>query len=150
MREAYEYPAGDLLNAYLIKPCVLPYIRYLIPLLRICVQYVLYQVARLRRYKFGDCVVAIQDFLVQIGCIRVFEGEIAADHREENDTTAPNVNVRAEVALPCNHLWRSVARGATGCFQSFSRFVGIGEAEIDYLDVLSMVEKQVLGFQISK
>lgn len=40
-----------------------------------------------------DQVVAVQDFLVQFRCVRIFERQVATSHRVEDDPTGPDISI---------------------------------------------------------
>jgi hypothetical protein len=80
LRQADEDATGDLLNCDLVEPGMLPDVRDLKTLLWVRVQDVRYEVPRICRYEFWDGILPIQDLLVKVSCVRVFEGQVAADH----------------------------------------------------------------------
>ena len=51
--------------------------------------------------------------------------------------------------LSCNHLWCSVARTTTGCFDQLSWTVGFAQAEVDQFDVIVRVDQDVLRLDVS-
>ncbi len=53
------------------------------------------------------------------------------------------------VLLSSNHLWCSIAGTSTGCFQSFILLIDVGQAEVDYFDVILIIEEQVFRLEIS-
>ena len=59
---------------YLIEPGVLSDVGYLVSLLWVGVEDVLDEVSALGRDEFGDDVFAVEDFLVEVGGVGVFEG----------------------------------------------------------------------------
>lgn len=53
------------------------------------------------------------------------------------------------VLLSSNHLRRSVARTTTGCLESFVLLIDVRQSEVDDFDVIVIIKKQVLRFQVS-
>ena len=45
------------------------------------------------------------DLLVEVGGLRVLEGQVASDHGVEDDTAGPNVGLQTVVTLPSDHLF---------------------------------------------
>lgn len=115
---------------------------------RVGVQNLLDQVATRLGDDAGDQVVAVQYFLVQLAGVRVLEWQVAARHRVQNDAGRPDIRVESVVTLAGNHLRRCVAWGAAGRFQRLAVAVHVGEAEVDYLDVVLVVEQEVLRLQV--
>ena len=76
---------------------------------------------------------------------------MATDHGVENNATTPQVTLEPRVSLASDHLGRCVTRRTTGCLQEplLLKVVHIGQAEIDYFNVLVFVEQQVLRLKIS-
>jgi hypothetical protein len=98
---------------------------------------------------FGRFEVPRHDLFVQFVGIGVFEGEEAAQHGIQDDPAGPDIHPDALVSLSRDHLGRGVA-GRPACgLQSLSRFVLVGEAEVDDLDVFVLVEEQVLGLEVA-
>ena len=149
LRQPNEYAPCDLGQLHLIKPLVLSYVSDLESLLGIRVKDGLEELSRVTSHKLRDRVLATKDLLVKVGCVWVFEREVTAYHGEEDDTAAPYVDVGPEVALASYHLRSCIARGSACGFEGLSGLVGVGEAEINDLDVFLMIEKQILGLEIS-
>lgn len=99
--------------------------------------------------KVWDFEVAFQNLLVQNSSIGIFEGKIAAEHGIESNATAPDVNFDAIVAFARNHLGRCVARTAAGGLEKFAGLVRVRQTEIDDLEILVLVQKEVLWLQIT-
>ena len=95
------------------------------PLLWVCVQNFPDEILCCLRDYTWDQVITVQDLLVQLAGIRVFERKITASHSIQNDTTAPNIRVKAVVLLSSDHLWGSIARTSAGCFEGLSLLVHI-------------------------
>jgi len=93
-------------------------------------------------------VVSSQDFLVQGSCVLILEGQIAAHQGKENNTTAPQVAKRWDIAVACDHLRRCVARGAACRFQQLTIPEDVAEPEVDNLYILVLIEQEVLRLQI--
>lgn len=72
--------------------------------LGICVKDLLNEVLALRGEELGHLVVSCHDFLVQIGCLRVLEWQIACDHGIKDYTTRPDICLKTVISLSSNHL----------------------------------------------
>ena len=128
---------------------------------RVRIENALHEVLALARDEARDVIVRVEDFFVQLCGVRVLsekrmsrayaylEGQVAADHREEDDAAAPDVDVKSLVALACDHLGGCVAGRATSRFERFSTLVGVAQAEVDQFDALVLVEQQVLRLQVT-
>ena len=57
----------------------------------------------------GDGVVAGENFLVELVCVRILERKISASHGVENDTAGPDIRGEAVVLLAGYHFRRCVA-----------------------------------------
>lgn len=98
---------------------------------RVDVKYVLDQVFAFNWNLLGAGVVARQDFFVQSCSIGVFEWQLAAHHREQNDPAAPNVNLNPLLFLAGHHLGRSIARRTARCFEQLAGLVGVRKTEVN-------------------
>ena len=96
-----------------------------------------------------DQVVTVQYLFVQSISIWIFKRQVATGHSIKNDAAAPNIRIEAIVPLSSNHFWSSIARTPTCCLQSLSILIGVGEAEVDYFDVIFVVQQQILWFEIA-
>lgn len=52
------------------------------------------------------------------------------------------------IALSSNHLWCCIARRATRSLQRLTLFVHVRETEVNQLNVVSVVEKQVFRLKV--
>lgn len=95
------------------------------PFLRVRLEYLLNNVFVLCRYEPRNQEVARQNLLVQLVGVGVLKRQVAARHRVQDDPARPDVTAEAVVPLPCDHLGRSVARTATGCFEGLVTRIGI-------------------------
>jgi len=84
---------------------------------------------------------ALQDFLVQLRSIGVFERKESTNQGEQNDPTTPGVNLSPNVLLASDHLRGSITRTTAGRLQSFAFAECVGEAEVNDLNVLLVVEE---------
>ena len=90
------------------------------------------------------------DLLVEVGGLWVLEGQEAADHGVEHDSTAPDVALQAEVLLAGDHLGGGIAGRAASCLQQAIRWlVEVAESEVDDFQRLVEVEEQVFRLQIT-
>lgn len=71
----------------------------------------------------------------------VFKGEVPTEHGEEDDATAPNIDLDADVKFACDHLGGSVARTATSSLEQLIRAVEVGETEVNDLDVVGLIKQ---------
>lgn len=115
---------------------------------RIWVEDQVYQVFGVIAQETRQLVISFQNLLVQLLRILVLKGQVAADHRVQDDTAAPYVGTEAQVPLTLDHFWRCVAWTTASCLEPLAVLVKIAEAEIDYFNVIIMIKKQVLGLQI--
>ena len=108
-------------------------------LLRICVQHFPDQVFRCFRNYPRDQVVAVQDLLVQLACVWVFEREVTASHGIEDDTTTPNVRIETVVLFASDHFRSCVAWTSTGSFQSLPFLVHVGQTKVNNFDIILVI-----------
>lgn len=73
-------------------------------LARVSDEYARDHVPRLVREEVRRRVLCIQDLLVQVGGLLVFEGQVSAEHGVQDDSTAPEVTHQAIVVLASDHL----------------------------------------------
>lgn len=107
-----------------------------------------------RELKWGVDDVSIE--LVDVVAIRVgrivVERKVAAQHRVEDDTTAPDVDGAPDVhALTHDQLGRGVARAATtGAHEIvLLLFELVGESKVSDDDVPGFIEEEIFEFEIS-
>lgn len=72
-----------------------------------------------------DRIVAGENFLVEFVCVGVFERQVAAGHRVEDNTTGPDIREQSLVLFAGDHFGGSVAGTATRRLKKTSRGVGI-------------------------
>lgn len=95
-----------------------------------------------------ESVGAGEDLLVEGRGFGVFEGQVAAEHGEEDDPAGPDVDPEAIVLLALDHFGGGVAGGAAGGLEEFPLLVGVGESEVYYFDVLAVVEEYIFWFEV--
>ena len=117
-------------------------------LVRVCFQNFVDQVDTVGRESLRHLELATENFLVQLRSRLVFEGEVSGHHREEDDSTGPDVNARSMVLESVDHLRCCVAGRPTGCLKQLSLFVSVAEAKIDEADVFLVVKQQVLRLEV--
>ena len=78
-------------------------------LIRVRLQDLVDQVDTLGGQSLRHLELATQDFLVELGCGFVFEGQVAGHHSKKDHATRPHVDSGAEVLQPVNHLGCCVA-----------------------------------------
>ena len=149
LRKTDKNSTSDFLMRDLVEPRVLPNVRDLKALFWVSIKNICNEISWILWHKLRNSIISIEDFLVEICCVGVFEGKVTANHRKKDYTTAPNVHVGTQISLSSYHLRGCIARRATSGFQCLSCFVGIWKSEIDYLNILSMIKKQIFRFQIS-
>eukprot|EP00429_Kryptoperidinium_foliaceum_P018166 CAMPEP_0176041802 /NCGR_PEP_ID=MMETSP0120_2-20121206/20739_1 /TAXON_ID=160619 /ORGANISM="Kryptoperidinium foliaceum, Strain CCMP 1326" /LENGTH=312 /DNA_ID=CAMNT_0017375211 /DNA_START=436 /DNA_END=1371 /DNA_ORIENTATION=+ len=93
-------------------------------------------------------VVGRQDLFVEVRGVLVLKREIAADHREQDHTAAPQIAHLGDVLMPRNHFGRSIARRAACGAQPLAIAEQVAQAEVDDLDPVILVQEQVLGLQV--
>lgn len=69
-------------------------------------------------------------FIEEIG-LRILEGQVSADHGEQDDTTGPNIHSETIVLFAFYHLRGSIAGRPTGSLELFSLLVGVGKPEVN-------------------
>ena len=92
---------------------------------------------------------SLADFLEQHAQLVIVEGERAADHRVQNDSAGPDVDVLASIALATDDLGRCIVGRAAGRRERHAVLHRVGQAEVDQLDVVVFVQQQVLGLQVT-
>ena len=100
-------------------------------------------------HEFWNCVVSVEDLLVEHISLGVFKRQVAAYHSVENDSATPDVSRQAVVLLSSNHLWSRIARTSTGSLQSLPWLISVRKSEIDDLYVVIVVHQKVFWFQVS-
>jgi hypothetical protein len=134
---------------HLIEPSMFPDITDGVPPVRISAENTLEQVSSFFRHKLGNLEISLQDLLIQLGCVRVFKGQVSTDECEHDDSTTPDIHIGAQVPLARNHLRSSIAGTSTCSLQSLSGLISIGQTKVNYLDVLVLVKQEVLWLQVS-
>lgn len=97
----------------------------------------------------GAVVLAGEYLFVECGGVGVFEGQLAADHGEEDDAAGPDVDVYAVVGLAGDHLGRGLAGTAAGRLEHLALLLGVRQPEVHDLDVVGVVQQQVLRLQVA-
>jgi len=87
-----------------------------------------------------DQVIAVQDLLVELACVWVFERKVPTSHGVKDDTTAPNIRVKAMVLLTGDHFWSGIARTSTSSFESLSLLIHVRKTKINNFDVVLVIE----------
>ena len=118
------------------------------PYFRICLENLTDQVSRLFSCNFGNVKLSIQNFFVQVSCIRIFKRHVSTNDSKENDTAAPHVYLTSKIAFSCNHFWCSITRTSTSSFKCFIVPVGIRQAKVNNFDVFIVIQKQILWLQV--
>ena len=109
------------------------------PCFRVCIQDFLNKVFALWRQEFRHLVVGCHDLLVQIRCLRIFEGQIASDHSVKNDTAGPDISLKAMVSFTSDHLRCSIAWRAACSLKSLILLVHVGKAEVHDLESIFII-----------
>lgn len=107
------------------------------------------QVLGIVRKKAGHLVVCLEDLLVQLFGVLIFEWQVSADHCVQDYSAAPDVSSKSQVLLALDHLWCSVARTAASCLEAFSLVVKVAQAKVDNFDGVVVVEQQIFRLQVS-
>jgi hypothetical protein len=79
--------------------------------IRIWHQYVFNKTLRLTRQLTGNLVASVKNLLVKTLRIRIFERQVAAQQRVQNDACAPDVSLLTYIFEAFNQLWCCVAGG---------------------------------------
>lgn len=101
------------------------------------------------RQEFRESVVGSHDLFVEVGGLGIFKRKVSAHHGVEYHTTAPNVCLKPVISLASNHLWGSIARGSTSCFEGGTLLIHVTEAEVDNFEGKIVVKEEILGLEIS-
>jgi hypothetical protein len=105
------------------------------------------EIPRIRSDVRRNLVVAGQYLLEESMRIRIAEGQVATEHGEEDDSTAPQVHLQRIITLPClHHLWRSVTRRTAESAQLIPVLVESAESEVDDLNLPVVVDEDIFGF----
>lgn len=80
-----------------------------------------YEIAAVLSYVSRERVLALYDFLVELVRVGVFEWQVAAQHRIQDDSAGPDVDLQTLIGLASYHLWRCVARTATSRLEQICR-----------------------------
>mmetsp|Transcript_27182 Transcript_27182/g.33812 ORF Transcript_27182/g.33812 Transcript_27182/m.33812 type:complete len:303 (+) Transcript_27182:888-1796(+) len=115
----------------------------------IWVQNVANEVLGVLRQKARHFVICLDDLLIQLLRILILKGQVAANHRVQDDTRTPDVCTEAEVTLTADHLRGGIAGTTARCFELLAFLVEVAEAEIDELNVVVVVEEEVLGLEVA-
>ena len=118
------------------------------PLVRLCLKNFLNEFFVAWTDKPWNQIVAGEDLFVQLVCVGIFEGQVAAGHCIQDDAGRPDITAKTMVSFSSNHFWCCVTRTATGCLQRLPWGVCIAQTKVDNLYVVLVVEKQVLWLQI--
>ena len=70
----------------------------------------------------------------------IIEWKTAADHSIKDDTTTPNVNLLSAIRLARNDFGSRVVWRPARSTERHAIFGGVGQAEVDQLDVMILVE----------
>ena len=116
---------------------------------RVCLQHATDQVFAVRWNFHRHPVVALLDLHEEYGQLLVIEGQTATDHGVKDNAAAPDVDLLTTVLLTRDDLRRSVVRRAASRAQRHAIFDRVGEAEVDQLDVVVLIEQQILWLQVA-
>jgi hypothetical protein len=94
-------------------------------------------------------VVRTQNLLVKCSCVLIFKWQIATKKRKENHTTAPNIAQVWNIALSCDHLWRSIAWRAACRFEELPILKSVAETKVNDLDIPMVVKQEILRLEVS-
>lgn len=86
--------------------------------------------------------------MIQTLRVLVLEGKVTADEAVEHNSCAPDVSLGPNVFESFDQLGRSVTWRATSCYQLLIRLERVTQTKIHYLQVLLLVQKQVLRFDV--
>jgi hypothetical protein len=80
--------------------------------------------------------------------VGILEGQISGDDSKEDDSTAPDIHAAAVIALASDHFRSCIARRSASCLQQLPLVVGITQSEIDDLEAVAGVQKQIFEFEV--
>jgi len=116
---------------------------------RVWVQQALNEVLGLRSDLVFQVVARLHDLLVQVLHVICFERHRSVQHREQNDSRAPQISFEAPVAFVSNDLGRDVGGRTALLVHGFVFLDGLADAEVSNLDVALTVEQDVVEFDVS-
>lgn len=119
------------------------------PLEGVRVQDDLEQVLAVERDPLGRDLLPAQDLFVEQFGVRVFEGQLAANHREQDHPATPDVCAQPLLGLARHHFGGRLTRTPAGGLQELVRLVRVAQPEVDYFDVVLLVEQEILGFEVA-
>jgi hypothetical protein len=141
------YWQRSLWNLTVPLMCTDPRDRY--TTLRICGQHCSDKVTGHVRDKAWHLVICTENLLVESSGVLIFKWQIATKQRKENHTTAPYITQIRNIALSCDHLRCSIARGAACSFEKLSILKSVAETEVNDLDIPVVIKQQILGLQVT-
>jgi hypothetical protein len=122
-----------------LKPGVCTDILYFETFLWVCIQDFLKHFLSVSAHKAGNFEFSTQNFLIKLGCVRVFKGQEAANEGKHDDAAAPNIYISTEIFFASYHFRGGIARTATSCFKELSMAVSVAEAKVNYFNVFVMI-----------
>lgn len=106
---------------------------------RVCNENFGNHVFRLLRQEVRKGILGVQDFLVEIRRLLVFERQITAQHRVKHDATTPKIAHQPVVLLSGYHLGSGIAWASAGCPQGLSLLIQVTKTEVNDLEGLVVV-----------
>lgn len=94
---------------YQFAPRVVVNLSNAVSLGRVHIEHLLNQIFEVFANEIREDIVARENLLVEFSGVVVLEGQIAADHGEEDDSARPDVHLQPVVLLAADHLGRGVA-----------------------------------------
>ena len=99
-------------------------------------------------HKLRYLVLSIQDLVIQLIGLRVFERKETTYHSIDDNSTAPHIRRQAIVLLASHHFWSCIARTATCGLQKLTWFIRVTQTKINNLDVIEVIHQKILRLQI--
>jgi hypothetical protein len=138
-----------LLRFNKVIPRVLPNIGYSVTLLRVNDKDLFHHVLKSVRESWRHGILRGLDLLIELGSVLVLKRQIASDHGKENHSATPDIRHQAMISVAFDHLRSRVTWTSTSSFKHLSLHVEVTETEVNKLNVVVVVKKNILGLKIS-
>ncbi len=107
------------------------------------------EVLALLRDRHGHAVVGGLDFAKESGDLLILEGQVACQHREEDDPAAPDVDFGPAVGRARDHLRGCVVGRPARGLQERPVLHNVAQPEVAELDVVVCVDEHVFRLEVT-
>ncbi len=132
-----------------IIPFAVFYLVYLEPRIGVHIQDTPQHLLGVGSQHFRLLVFSRHDLFVELVGIGILKREVPAEHRVEDDSARPDIDVEALVSFAGDHLGSGIAGRATSSLEFFSGLVLVAESEVYDFDPFVFVEEQVLRLEVA-